>query len=176
MNSGPAAIIELIAIPFVAALFVTSAYNKLRDLPSARYAVLDYQIVGSRLAIIVAFSLALAELTVATAVLVSPTHGLVAAAALCVLYALVVLSAVARKLDIECHCGPGSEAIGPTVVLRNLVLATVAVSVWLGAPSLSDDLAGVDPTNAVVAGTVVALVVLAVAVLGVRRQLVVPER
>lgn len=170
------AIADVIVILFMSALLVVSSITKLRDVQGARYAVLDYQLVGPGPALVLATGFGVIELAIAVGILVAPSWGLVAAAGLCGFYALIVLTAVARRIDIDCHCGPGSEKAGPVVIGRNLVFAAASLIVAMDTPSLVDALGPINPLHSIAAGTALAIGLVAAAVARVHGQLVVSGR
>lgn len=171
-----ASIVDVVVIVFMTAILFVSSITKLRDIEGARYAVLDYQLVGPGPALVLAAGLGVIEFAIGLGVLAAPKWGLIAAAGLCGFYALIVLSAVARRVDIDCHCGPGSEKAGPIVVGRNLVLVGASLIVAMDTTSLVDTLGAANLLHWIAAGTVLATAVVAAAVIRVRSQLAISGR
>lgn len=96
----------------LAGVFAVSATTKLRDLETTRFAVLDYGLVGPRIAYGAAIFLGLAEGTAAVLLVVRPPIGLPLAGSLLAFYTGLIVITLARGLNIDCHCGPNSERVG----------------------------------------------------------------
>jgi hypothetical protein len=125
-------VVPLIVRAGLALLFTTAATHKLRDVPRFRAALADYRLLPGALAAPVALALPAAELAVATALAVSATAhaGLVAAAALLVLYGGAIAVNLGRgRRHIDCGClGPAArQPIRGGLVARNAVLALAAL-------------------------------------------------
>lgn len=157
------------------AVFVVAAIGKLVDRNAARRALSDFR-VPRALVRPIGWLLPLAELSVAILLLVQPLSRAAAFAAvgLLVLFMAGVAAAMARGEAPDCNCFGqiGSAPAGKGTLLRNAVLAAVAIFVGLYGP-------GVDPgswlsprTNAEIAVLilVVAAASLAVVLLSFRTE------
>jgi len=121
-------------------VFVTAAVGKLADRPGAGQALRDFGVpeawLGSGALILPAL-----ELLVAAGLLVTDTAGLAGLGALVLLAAFVAAigAAMARGEAPDCHCFGQihSEPAGWSTLVRNGVLAAVAVLVLLDAPGRS---------------------------------------
>jgi peroxiredoxin len=126
----------------LATVFAVAAVAKLLDLPGSRRALTDFG-VSERLSAPGGLLLPLAELGVATALLVAPSARWGAAAAGVLL--LVFVGAIARALSkgrqADCHCFGElhSAPAGRTAIARNVVLLALAGLVlgWGPGPSVN---------------------------------------
>ncbi|MDU0349200.1 MauE/DoxX family redox-associated membrane protein [Actinomyces sp. MRS3W] len=117
----------------VGLLLVVSAYAKLcQDYGQGVSDVLGYRLVGRRGADLIAFLLPVVEMVIGAALLLGllmPVSELLAAAFFLIL-AGVAVSALARGLVTDCGCW-GSLArrrVGPTIVIRNLVMSVLLLA------------------------------------------------
>jgi uncharacterized membrane protein YphA (DoxX/SURF4 family) len=114
----------------IGAVFMYAAYAKLRD-PWTLFAMSidSYKILPEWAVLAVARSLPWFELLLGVVLIsgLALRHAsLVAAALLAVFFALMIIS-YARGLTIDCGCfGPG-EALGPTTLLRDGALLSLAI-------------------------------------------------
>lgn len=155
----------------LALVFLVAAGGKLRDLPGSRRAAADFGL-PRRVAGMVGTLLPFAELSVALALLITPTARWAAAVALLLLLAFVL--AIGRLMQRgrapECHCFGQlhSEPAGTPVLIRNVILAVVAGFAGLAGPGRS--LASLTAEDAVLAAMSAALVGLAVAAASLWRE------
>jgi hypothetical protein len=125
-------VIDVVARAAFALLFLVAAIHKLRD--PARFAAMlgEYRVLPARLVRLGAVVVVGAELVAAMA-LAAPgwRHaGLVAAAVLLLVYAAAIgVNLLRGRRDIDCGCaGPAARRpIGAGLVVRNLVLAVLAL-------------------------------------------------
>ena len=153
----------------LAAVFAVAAVGKLLDLEGSRRALREFGL-PARSARLGAVALPVAELLVATALLLRPSARWGAACALLLLIAFAagVARAMSRGEAPDCHCFGQlhSEPAGPSTLIRNAILAAAAALILAGGPgpSLDEGLASLDgPEIALVAVSVLAAL-LAVAV------------
>jgi hypothetical protein len=117
----------------LALLFGAAAAHKLRDLVAFRAILDDYRVLPA--ALVPAAALVVVAAEVATALLVvapgGRALGALAAAALLALYAAAIAANLARgRRDIDCGCGGpgGRRTLGAGLVVRNVVLAAIALA------------------------------------------------
>jgi len=119
---------ELIALVLVvirliaAGAFLASSYSKLRDLPGAEIALLDYRLVPAAVARPVATALAIAELGAGVLLVLGVPIGSALGLVLLAFFMAAIGSALLRHLDISCHCVEEDEPIGWPTLIRNGVL------------------------------------------------------
>lgn len=127
----------------LAAIFVTAAVGKLRDLPGSRRAVQDFG-VPERAARAVALMLPLAELAVAIALIPQPSArwGALGAVILLALFIAGIARALSRGEQPDCHCFGQihSAPAGRGTLVRNGVLAALAVVIVMygNGPAIDD--------------------------------------
>jgi hypothetical protein len=144
----------------VALLFAAAAAHKLADWPRFRAAVADYRIAPARLAPGLAVAVVVLEIA-AVALLPAPSSrpaGALLAAALLGSYAVAIGVNLRRgRTSIDCGCfGPGvRNAIGPWMVMRNLVLAVLVLAAAL--PVTSRALTALDALT--IGGAVICLAI-----------------
>ncbi|MFZ0386091.1 MAG: TlpA disulfide reductase family protein [Solirubrobacteraceae bacterium] len=153
----------------LAAVFAVAAAGKARDQTGARDALRAFG-VPTGIVIGGAVLLPIAETTAAIALLIAPTAtvGAALALALLVLFSAAIGRELAAGRTPECHCFGQlqSEPIGPSSLLRNVVLASLAVLVIAGdgGPSLTRALAHLDAAGVALVAVSVLAVALAVLV------------
>ena len=129
-------VVTLIARLALAAVFAVAAATKLADREGTRKAVVAFG-APERLATPVAILLPLAELAVAGLLLPATTavYGAVGALVLLALFSLAIAVNLARGRTPDCHCFGQlhSEPASWKTLVRNGVLATVAVLALVGA-------------------------------------------
>jgi len=117
----------------LAALMLASAVHKLRDLAGFRQAVEDYRLLPASVSPAVALLVPLAEAVAGVATLFGSGSGLVAAAALLLLYAAAIAINLRRgRRTIDCGClafGKTGQPIHAGMVLRNALLAMLGLAV-----------------------------------------------
>lgn len=144
----------------LAALFATAAVHKLCDLAAFRAALADYQLLPGAVLPAFAFLLPAVEVGVAFGFCVpafAPCAA-IAAAALLALYGWAMAINLTRgRRHIDCGCaGPaGRQAIGAPLIVRNAVLAAVALVSAL--PAAPRTLAWVDGVTIAAGVAVLAL-------------------
>jgi methylamine dehydrogenase accessory protein MauD len=165
----------------LASVFAVAGAAKLADLAGSRVAVAGFG-VPERLASPLGTLLPFAELTIAGLLLFSSTAraGALAGFVLLALFAIAICVAMGRGRAPECHCFGQlhSEPAGAKMLVRNLVLASVAGFVAFGneaeGPGVSQAVAELDGVEWVgVAGALLVLAVLAggaAAMVGLLRQ------
>lgn len=149
--------IDLTIRAALALLFAVGAAHKLRDLAAFRGTFADYRLLPGA----VAWAVPVAEAAVTLLLLAPPTRaiGKAGAAGLLVAYAAAIGVNLARgRRHIDCGCaGPRAERpIGPGLVVRNALLAAVALAAL--APVRPRPLVWVDALT--VSGAVLTLVAL----------------
>src|SRR2546428_2355471 len=117
----------------VALLFFVAAGHKLRDLDRSRATLAEYRLLPAGLVSLVAALVVAVEVAAAGALLVPGARaaGLLAAAALLVLYGAAIAINLARgRRDIDCGCaGPAvRRPISGALVARNAALAALALA------------------------------------------------
>ena len=146
----------LIARLVLAAVFAVAAVAKLRDRPGTAFTLEDFGL-APRLAAPGALLLPLAELTVAVLLLPDATAAAGAIGAVVLLgaftAAITVNLAQGRRPDCNCFGQIHSEPVGPVTLIRNAVLAALAVFVLAGGEadagaSALDTLGGLDTATA----------------------------
>ncbi len=156
-------------------VFLVAAAGKLFDLTGSRQALEGFG-VPTRWARLAGPALPVAELAVAAALLVRPTAVIGAAAALALL--VVFIAGVARAISQgrapECHCFGQihSEPAGPSTLVRNALLAALAVLVLVRGPgpSLDGGLGRLNGTQAALVAVAVLATLLAVALIQLWRE------
>jgi thiol-disulfide isomerase/thioredoxin len=151
----------------LAAVFAVAAVGKARDRAGAREALIAFD-VPSSLAAPGSVLLPIAEVIAAILLVLAPTA--VAGAVLAVVLLGAFTVAIARQLAAgrapECHCFGQlqSEPIGPSSLVRNVVLVALAVVVIAGGggPSLTAALSGLNATQVALVAVSVALALCAV--------------
>src|SRR4051794_1532261 len=127
----------LVARLVLAGVFIVAGVGKLADLPGFRATLRGFR-VGERLSRISAVAFPIAELATAVALLVQPSAIWGAAAALVLLVAFTgaIVNALARGEAPDCGCFGAlqSAAVGRRQVIRNAVLAALAVFVVAEGP------------------------------------------
>lgn len=114
-------------------LFVVAAGHKLRDMARFRATLADYRLLPDALVPPGAVAITVGELGVATALAIPGlrTAGLLAAAAILLLYgAAIAVNLVRGRRHIDCGCaGPAvRRPIGGWLVARNALVAAVALA------------------------------------------------
>ncbi len=118
-------------------LLLASAQHKLRDAAGFAQAVEDYRLLPAALVTPAAALLALAEIVAGLAALwpwgLVGRAGLAGAAALLTLYAgAIAINLLRGRRSIDCGClafGKTGQPIHPLMVVRNLLLAAIAIVV-----------------------------------------------
>lgn len=149
----------------LAAVFVTSAALKLRDITAFRLAVEAYRIVPRPVAAALALAIPVVEITGAACVLFQSTRevGAVLLIALLAMFTAAIAINLARgRRDIDCGCfGPAlRQNLSGWLVARNAVLAAFAAIVLL--PGNAREIGAVDVMT--IAGGAVSLLLLYAAV------------
>lgn len=138
----------------LALLLATAAAHKLRDPREFHGIVLDYRLLPPRLAVRVARLLPWVELMLAVAVLAGWPAGLACAALVFVAYAAAMGVNLARgRAAIDCGCGGAPQPLSVWLLVRNAVLAAMALLAAL--PAAERSLGGTDIFT-VIAGTAAA--------------------
>ena len=126
----------------LAAVFAVAGIAKLRDLEGSRAAMRDFGVPG-RLAGPAGVLLPLAELAVAVALVPTPSARWAAVGALLLLLAFIwgIANALRRGESPDCHCFGQlhSAPAGPPTLIRNAVLAGLAIVVVAEAPGAALD-------------------------------------
>ena len=126
----------------LAAIFLVAATGKLLDRQGSRRALQAFG-VPDRFTVVAGWLLPVAELTVAAALLIRPSARWGAAGALLLLAVFIgaVAQAIAHGRSPDCHCFGQihSEPAGPATLVRNLVLAVLAVVILAAGPGPSLD-------------------------------------
>lgn len=116
-------------------IFLTGAWQKLRDLPLFQANVENYRLLPDNLAWPAAFLLPLWELAAGVLVLFDPVRTAGAALAiglLSVVTAAVVINLLRGRTEIDCGCGSlgghvGDQTLSWGLAIRNLVLVVAAL-------------------------------------------------
>jgi peroxiredoxin/uncharacterized membrane protein YphA (DoxX/SURF4 family) len=128
----------------LAGVFALAGTAKLRDIEGSKQALADFGVPAGAAGVL-GVALPIAELGVATALFAAPTvpYGAAAALALLLIFTVAIARNVARGHTKSCQCFGqwSSTPVGPRLLVRNLVLATMAAAVlvthWVTpAPSL----------------------------------------
>jgi thiol-disulfide isomerase/thioredoxin/uncharacterized membrane protein YphA (DoxX/SURF4 family) len=153
----------------LAVVFLVAAVGKLLDLGGSRRAAEEFG-VPARVASVAGPALPVAELVTAVMLLIRPTAVIGAgfALVLLLLFTLGVLYAMSQGRAPDCHCFGQihSEPAGRSTLVRNALLAALAVVILVGGtgPSVSGALAGLNGTQAALVAVSVIAALLAVAV------------
>jgi uncharacterized membrane protein YphA (DoxX/SURF4 family) len=120
------------AILLLAGIFLPSAWSKLRALDEFTGIVADYRLVPAPLVEPVARILPVLEIAAGLGIVLPPTRPAAAglACALLLLFAAAMAINLARgrrEIDCGCYLGRQKERIGWPLVVRNLLLAAVAL-------------------------------------------------
>jgi uncharacterized membrane protein len=120
------------SILLLAGIFLPSAWSKLRAIDEFTGIVADYRLVPAALVEPMARVLPILEITAGLGLLLQPTRPLAAglACALLLLFAAAMAINLARgrrEIDCGCYLGRQKERIGWPLVVRNLLLAAVAL-------------------------------------------------
>ena len=111
-------------------VFLYAGGRKLSDLDGAQIAVLDYRLVPTRMARLVAVLQGSAEIVTGSLLVV----GIPVAFPLGILLLTVVTtaagSALLRGLQINCHCFGDGEKLTPLTLLRNTAFVVVLAASW----------------------------------------------
>lgn len=121
------------ALVLVGSALAYSGFTKLRDFESARIGLLGYRLVGPRASAPLAALLGLSEVGVGLGILAgAPTAVAVGVLILCTV-SLAALSALARGLDIDCHCAGVGERLTQWTLVRNAAMIGTLVIALLAA-------------------------------------------
>ena len=149
--------VPLLASLFLAAVFAVAAVAKLRDRAGARRAAADFG-VPARFGAPFAATLPVVELTVAVALVLPATAvaGALAAAVLLLAFTAAVGLTLARGRTPDCRCFGQIAAgpIGPKTLVRNAVLALIALLAAARGGDLGVGPAVIDPALAIGVGVV----------------------
>lgn len=118
----------------LALLFAGAAVHKLREHEAFRAALAEYALLPRAALAPVSALLPGLELASVVALIVWPSAGAAGIATLLLLYAGAMAVNVARgRRDLDCGCGgpAGGQRVGPGLVLRNVVLAALALAIAL---------------------------------------------
>ena len=121
-------------------VFLASCLGKFSSFSSFADEILDYHLLSKRQAQVVAYLLPFVELLLAVLTLIGIA---LAPVSIFVIFLLLVFTgAIAINLlrgrRFSCHCfGSSSAMIGPVTLLRNVLLITLALWMFLHAPVLS---------------------------------------
>jgi uncharacterized membrane protein YphA (DoxX/SURF4 family)/thiol-disulfide isomerase/thioredoxin len=155
----------------LALVFATAGVGKLLDREGSARALRDFG-VSRPLATIGGTVLPVAELLVALALLFPPTATAGAIGALLLLVAFIVgiSRAIIQGTEPDCHCFGSihSETAGPRTLVRNGVLAVLALIVAVAGPGPAFDTWVRDRTGAELAAVAIGLVALAAVAAAVR--------
>ena len=114
-------------------LFTTAAVSKLRNRRDFYAAMLAYQLLPPRWAMSLADILPWAEAVIAAGLILGINAALPAAAGLLLIYALAMaVNLVRGRRDLDCGCGGAPQPLNMWLVIRNLVLAGVALAASFG--------------------------------------------
>lgn len=121
-------------------VFLASSLGKFRSLRTFADEILDYQLLSSQQARIVAYLLPFVELAVGIFTIIGFSLTIVSIVAIFLL--LIFTGAIAINLlrgrHFSCHCfGSFSAMIGPATIARNILLAALAFWMFLYAPVAS---------------------------------------
>lgn len=123
------------AAVIVGSALLVGGIGKLRDLEGAALGVLDYRVLRWQLALPAALAIAVAEFGLGLGTLLGFSSASALSILLLAVLSLVALSALARGLDIDCHCGGNvDERLGMNTLVRNAFLMTL-LAVGLVIPS-----------------------------------------
>ena len=132
----------------LALLWLVSAHHKLRDPARFRVALAGYRLIPAPAVPVFAAGIAALELGLGLALLlpaVGPAPAL-ATAALLALYALAITANLVRgRRAIDCGCGAHPQPLGEGLVVRNAVLALIALAAAL--PMTGRALTGIDAAS-----------------------------
>ena len=155
----------------LAALFCVAVIHKFRALPEFQAALRDYRLLPARWTALVAHALVALELLVVLGLLSNNDAWTAVAAGLLCVYALAMLINLGRgRRELDCGCGgpAGRQSIGAGLVLRNLVLAAVALFT-VQAPESARPLSWLDWFTALAASATMVLIWAAATQLSVAR-------
>jgi uncharacterized membrane protein YphA (DoxX/SURF4 family)/peroxiredoxin len=155
----------------LAVVFATAGVGKLLDRDGSVRALRDFG-VGRRLAGVGGTALPIAELLIALALLFPTTATAGAIGALLLLLAFIVgiSRAIINGTQPDCHCFGSihSEPAGPSTLVRNGILAVLALIVAVAGPGPAFDTWVRDRTGAELAAVAIGLVALAAVAAAVR--------
>lgn len=163
----------------LALVFAVAAAGKLLDLPASARALVDFG-VSERLARLAGPPLPLVELAAAAFLLPNPTarYGAALAAVLLVCFAAGIARALTQGRAPDCHCFGQlhSEPAGPEAIVRNMLLAALAVAVAAAPsagrfPATFDHLSEVQVALAIASVLALALALLSAHLSAARRRL-----
>lgn len=115
---------------------VAGGISKLAALDGAAAGILGYQVVPKSLAPPMALVLALAELFVGSGCVLGMPVAAALGVLLLALFSAVGISALLRRLEIDCHCAGVGERLDATTLGRNAAFAIALAAPLLGAPNL----------------------------------------
>jgi hypothetical protein len=121
--------------------FVYAGIRKLRDRVGARIAVLEYRLVPARATGLVASALGICEVSVGAGLIAGLPLATLGGIALLALFSPAAVSALARGLDIDCHCFGDGEKLSAATLVRNAGLVTVLGTAHFLRPPPSSSLA-----------------------------------
>ena len=122
------------AAVFAGVLFAHAAWHKLADFAAFKGLVADYQVTPEPAVTTVAGMVAAAEVAVVCALVLHETRhsGALLAIAMLVGYAAAMaLNILRNRRHIDCGCGGPEHAIDWSLVIRNIVLAAIVAVVLL---------------------------------------------
>jgi uncharacterized membrane protein YphA (DoxX/SURF4 family) len=118
-------------------LFLWAASGKIIDPQAFARALWNYRLLPEPLVPAVAAGLPLLEALAALALLAPPLQkgASLVLAGLLVVFSFGLASALLRGLDVDCGCfGEGSSHVSPLLLVRNVLLLSLAVWSYLRAP------------------------------------------
>ncbi|GEO84120.1 MULTISPECIES: MauE/DoxX family redox-associated membrane protein [Alphaproteobacteria] len=139
MESSFTAMAAAAATTFTVLVFLRAAWHKVADFGTFSGYVADYRLLPEALVELAAKALAVVEF-LAVALLVYPATvraGAVLSVALLALYGLAMAVNIARgRTRIECGCGGAAQRLSQALLLRNALLAAIALlpAVFGGSP------------------------------------------
>jgi len=123
---------------FVGLVFLYAGLRKLRDIDGAQIAILDYHLIPAHLARLLAPLLGGFEITIGTALIVGMRVAVPIGLLLLAIMSTAVGTALARGLNIDCHCFGEGEKVSRATLVRNAVFAAaLAVNLLLRTPNPS---------------------------------------
>ena len=123
-----------------ALIFARAAFHKLTEFTEFTGFVADYRILPAALVRPGAAALVLAEVAVVIGTVMPgvTVAALALGAGLFLLYALAMgINVLRGRTTVECGCGGAAQPLGAPLLLRNLVLATIAGFSALAAPAVA---------------------------------------
>ncbi len=135
MTGGWLSLVAGTAVVFTVLLFARALVHKLADFTAFTGFVADYGVVPERMVRPAALAVVAAEAAVVALLLIPATAaaGGVLAAAVLAAYGLAMAAVIrSGRRFVECGCGGAVQPVGRPLLVRNAILAAVALSAAIG--------------------------------------------